>query len=85
MCARSEVTYTSPEEEDYGETSSTFRLNTETNEWTTLAPIPEGKHGHAVCTVDGLIYVVGGRFSSSVFCFDLAAASWRSLAPVSTI
>jgi N-acetylneuraminic acid mutarotase len=69
-------------------TSSTYRFSTETNEWATLAPLPEGKSCHSVCLLDGLIYVMGGDNDddvdsvSSVHRFDPVANLWSTVAPM---
>jgi N-acetylneuraminic acid mutarotase len=70
-------------------TSTTYRFNTERNEWATLAPMPEANSLHSVSVLDGLIYVMGGWDSngngnsvSSVHRFDPVANSWSTVAPM---
>jgi hypothetical protein len=73
-------------------TSITYRFSTETNEWATLAPMPEAKSRHSVCALDGLIYVMGGVDNddndddvdpvSSVHRFDPVANLWSAVAPM---
>lgn len=36
-------------------------FNVTRNEWRQLAPLPVARNGVAVCTMEGLVYVVGGR------------------------
>jgi hypothetical protein len=65
-----------------------WRLNTQTNTWQALPPVPDpagGKIAAAASTVKGKIYVIGGYHvaqngselsSSKVHCFDPAANVW---------
>jgi N-acetylneuraminic acid mutarotase len=76
-------------DDDTNATSTTYRFSTETNEWVTLAPMPEArKRFHRVCMLDGLIYVLGGQdkdrtILTSVHRFDPSANSWTVVAPMS--
>jgi N-acetylneuraminic acid mutarotase len=59
-------------------TSTTYRFNTETNAWATLAPMTEAKSQQSVFVLDGLIYVMG----TSVHRFDPLANLWSAVAPM---
>jgi hypothetical protein len=74
--------------DNYVMTSTAYRFNTETNEWATLAPMPEAKAHHSVSVRDGLIYVMGGEDEDdnslrSVHRFHPAANMWSTVAPMS--
>jgi N-acetylneuraminic acid mutarotase len=74
--------------DDEVQTSTTYRFNTETNEWATLAPMPEARLEHSVSVLEGQIYVMGGLDSdgnsiSSVHRFDPAANLWSAVAHMS--
>ncbi len=70
-------------------------FDTETNKWSTLAPMPTPRNHHAIAAVDGKIYSIGGRVGS---CFsngwgtnvwmneeyDIAANTWRIRTPLPT-
>jgi N-acetylneuraminic acid mutarotase len=66
------------------ETSTTFRINTETEQWSMLAPMPQPKTAHGACVLNGLIYVIGGFQDGcaldSVHRFDPATNTWSTLA-----
>jgi N-acetylneuraminic acid mutarotase len=70
------------------QTSSVFRYSTDTDEWITLAPMPDRKSNATACTIGGMVFVIGGeveddRPCSSVFKFDPASGEWSTLAPMS--
>ena len=51
--------------------------------------MPEAKLLHTICVLGGMVYVMGGISAhntdvSSVFCFDPAANSWITVAPMLT-
>lgn len=78
---------------DYNEmlTATTYRYDTTTNVWATLAPMPLAKEAHSVCIMSGLIYVLGGRHYtgedhvlSSCHRYDPVANAWSALAFMST-
>jgi N-acetylneuraminic acid mutarotase len=70
-------------------------FDTETNKWSTLAPMLTPRNHHSMAAVDGKIYSIGGRVGS---CFsngwgtnvwmneeyDIAANIWRVRAPMPT-
>jgi hypothetical protein len=63
------------------EQQSLFKYDTETDEWSTLAPMPEKEHGHSAIELNGLIYIVGaGDNGYKLLCFDPASGVWSSLA-----
>jgi hypothetical protein len=67
--------------------STTYLFSTETNEWATLAPMPEAMHP-SICMLDDLIYVMGGcnkhdDSMTSVHRFDPVANLWSTVAPMS--
>jgi hypothetical protein len=64
--------------------ATTYCYSTVMDAWSTLAPMPEAKVFHSVCTVGGLIYVLGGTLapSTSVHCFDPVANLWSAVAPM---
>jgi N-acetylneuraminic acid mutarotase len=73
--------------DDEVRTSTTYRFNTETNEWATLAPMPEAKLEHSIVVLECQIYVMGGLNNdddsiSSVHRFDPAANLWSTVAPL---
>lgn len=57
-----------------------------TDRWSTLAPLPEGRHHIALATAGGKLYGIGGfsgaipdwRAHASVFVYDPRAARWSS-------
>lgn len=54
--------------------------------WSTAAPLPAPRGGHAAAALDGRIHVVGGGNSQSTLAdhsvFDPAKNQWRELAPL---
>ena len=61
----------------------------ESDEWTTLAPMPDARHECQACALGDLVYVVGGESAagvrlSSVCRFDPASGSWSTVEPMST-
>ena len=65
-------------------------FDTVTGAWTTRAPMPTGRSGHAAAVLRGCLYVFGGEGNSStpsgVFpqneVYDPGADTWTSLAPM---
>lgn len=62
-----------------------------TNEWTTLAPLPEPRSSHDAAVIDGIVYVVGGwklsgtspgEWLNTAWSFDLAhpESGWKEIA-----
>uniref|UniRef100_A0A1B0ACR4 Kelch-like protein diablo n=1 Tax=Glossina pallidipes TaxID=7398 RepID=A0A1B0ACR4_GLOPL len=45
--------------------------------WSHIAPMINTRHGFGICTYNDLIYVVGGRETSTVESYDPAANKWR--------
>jgi N-acetylneuraminic acid mutarotase len=74
-------------------TTTTYHFNTDTNEWLTLAPMPEAKCNHSVCVVNDMIFVLVGEYegsnddesnvSKSVHVFDPVRNVWSAVAPMS--
>jgi kelch-like protein 10 len=63
--------------------ASVFKLETVTDEWNTVAPMPCTFSYHSVSVLDGLVYIVGaGASSREVLCFDRVLNGWNSLAPI---
>ena len=63
-------------------------LDTKTNQWRTLAPLPAPLVGHAVAESAGTIYVLGGSSQGNVvgtaYAYTPATNVWRALAPLPT-
>jgi N-acetylneuraminic acid mutarotase len=70
-------------------------LDTDTNTWSSLAPMPTPRNHHSVAYVDGKIYAIGGRvgscfsggWSSNIWMnevYDIATNSWATRAPMPT-
>jgi hypothetical protein len=60
---------------------SVFKYETETDEWSTLTPMPGEEHGISALELDGLIYVVGvGDIFSGLICYDPTSEVWSILA-----
>lgn len=63
-------------------------LDTKTNQWRTLAPLPVPLVGHAVVELDGMIYVLGGSSQGTAvgaaYAYMPATNTWRTLAPLPT-
>jgi hypothetical protein len=72
-------------DEDDEPQDSVFKYDTVTNEWCTLAPMPNislDSMSLNASTVGDLIYVVGvGRAYKEVLCFDPASGVWSVSAP----
>jgi hypothetical protein len=71
------------EVEDFSssEQQSVFKYDTETNEWSTLAPMPDKAHGHCAIELNGLVYIVGaGGSGKKLLRFDPASGVWSNLA-----
>ena len=51
--------------------------------WRTVTPLTHPRSGHGVCTLNGLIYVIGGESDSLIFdtaqCFDPSTHQWTDL------
>jgi hypothetical protein len=59
-----------------------FKYDTETNTWSTLAPMPSSCAGNNASVLDGLIYVAGfGDNVDEVRSFDPVTDAWSTLAP----
>jgi N-acetylneuraminic acid mutarotase len=41
--------------------NSVCKYDTETDEWSTLAPMPHACRGHSTSVLGGLVYIVGAR------------------------
>jgi len=70
-------------------------FDTDTNKWSTLAPMPTPRNHHSIAYVDGKIYAIGGRvgscysggWSSNVWmneAYDIATNTWATRAPMPT-
>jgi hypothetical protein len=59
---------------------SVFKYDTETDEWSMLAPMLEREHGHSANELNGLVYIMGAGYGSEFMCFDPASGVWSSLA-----
>jgi len=70
-------------------------LDTDTNTWSTLAPMPTPRNHHSVVYADGKIYAIGGRvgscfsggWSNNIWmneAYDIATNSWTTRAPMPT-
>jgi N-acetylneuraminic acid mutarotase len=74
------------EREDYNESVISYRYNTVSDEWMTVAPMPGPKSAHSACVLDGLIYVMGGFCGGScldsMHRFDPVTNTWCTLAPM---
>jgi N-acetylneuraminic acid mutarotase len=58
-----------------------FKLNTERDVWSSLAPMPQASDHHSASQLDGLVYLVGaGATKREVLSFDPVSAEWRTLA-----
>jgi hypothetical protein len=63
------------------EQQSVFKYDTKTDEWSTLAPMPDKVHGHSAIEVNGLVYIVGaGGNGMKLLRFDPASGVWSVLA-----
>ena len=60
--------------------------DTAARRWTTAAPLPAPRGGHAAVVLDGKIHVIGGGNSESTIAdhsvYDPATNSWREAAPL---
>jgi hypothetical protein len=61
------------------EQQSLFKYDTETDEWSTLPPMPEKEHGISAIELDGFIYIVGAGDGFRMLRFDPASGAWSSL------
>jgi N-acetylneuraminic acid mutarotase len=63
-----------------------YRYDTGTDEWSTCAPMPEPRCYSGACTMDSMMYVVGGIDDNnpvdSVFRYDPGSDTWSELAPM---
>ncbi len=63
-------------------------LDTKTNQWRTLAPLPTPLVGHAVAEAAGTIYLLGGSSQGNVvgtaYAYTPATNAWRTLATLPT-
>jgi hypothetical protein len=60
---------------------SVFKYETETDEWSTLAPMPLGDHGFSAIYLDGLIYIGGvGDTVREFMSYDPVSEVWSNLA-----
>lgn len=70
--------------------ATTGALNTveiyapQTNIWTTAAPMPTARSGHAVLSVGGTLYAIGGDFEGTMDAYDPATNTWTRRAPLMT-
>lgn len=67
-------------------TADVLVYDTRTRRWTTVAPLPAPRGGHAAVVLDGRIHVIGGGNSRSTLAdhseYDPAHASWTDRAPL---
>jgi hypothetical protein len=68
-----------------GDKTPAFKLDNETNTWSTLAPMPLPCSHHSVSVLDGdLVYIVGaGNDGKGVLRFDVAPGVWSTLGTTS--
>jgi N-acetylneuraminic acid mutarotase len=70
-------------------------LDTDTNTWTSVAPMPTPRNHHSVAYAEGKIYAIGGRvgscfsngWSSNIWmndAYDIATNTWTPRAPMPT-
>jgi hypothetical protein len=68
--------------------ASVYKLDTVSNEWSTMAPMPLGCAGHSASVLGGIIYIVGvgavGATRTGVVRFDPANNAWSTLTPTLT-
>jgi hypothetical protein len=60
---------------------SVFKYDTLTDEWSTLAPMPQASSDHSASVLNDLVYIVGAEGGSEVLRFDPASDTWSTLAP----
>jgi hypothetical protein len=67
--------------------TSVFKFDTETNTWSTLAPMPLLCARHSVSVLDGyMVYIIGaGNDGKGVLRFDTVSGVWSTLGPTSNI
>jgi hypothetical protein len=69
------------EDDPSTEQQTLFKYDTETDEWSTLAPMPESEHGHNAMEVNRAFYIVGaGEMGRDLLRFDPASGVWSVLA-----
>ena len=75
--------------DDHEAAATTYRYDTEVDEWATLEPMPEPRIGHASVVLGGLIYILEGRQHHidlrSVVRSDPVSGPWSRVANMSTV
>jgi hypothetical protein len=62
--------------------ASVFKYDTLTDEWSTLAPMPQPSSFHTASVLDGSVFIVGaGDNHCGVWRFDPTSGVWSTLAP----
>lgn len=78
---------------DYAISRSVDVFDPESNTWTTVTPLPEGRHHAGIAVLNGKLYVIGGFAQSllsvwkavpTVYQYDSASAVWRELPQMPT-
>jgi hypothetical protein len=62
---------------------SVWMMDTTTNEWSILPPMPQACSGHSCAVLNGFVYFVGASDSGDVLRFDTDTGLWSRLAPTS--
>jgi hypothetical protein len=70
-----------PDDDDHEMMRSVFKLDTLTNEWSIMAPMPLPCTSHSATVCGGLVYIVGAGSAYEVLCFDPTSGVWSALAP----
>jgi hypothetical protein len=68
----------------YGEhpsQTSVFKLNTRSNAWIILAPMPSAYVFHCASVLAGSVYIVGAEPGQDNLRFDVATKEWSALSP----
>jgi hypothetical protein len=66
----------------FNKQASVFMFDTDTNEWSTLPPMPFACYCHSASVLDGKVYIVGASDSGhEVLRFDPESVAWSTLAP----
>ena len=61
-------------------TNTTFRYNTATNTWDTMATMPAALDSVAGVEINGKIYIPGDATTANTFVYDIAMNTWSTLA-----
>jgi len=61
-------------------TNTTFRYNTATNAWDTMATMPMALNSIDGAVINGKIYIPGDATTANTFVYDIAANTWSTLA-----